>query len=215
MLLRPLRWVRCNHPDASRGDRGLALRPEPIATFETVQHGHCARHRCAGSGELPHAGTRACWRQNRPGCSSAGHGHTRGKAALAGRSEHTSATARRLARVRSLQGQPTLRSMRSCCPLSTSASKRDPHNINASKSSPPDGSGARRRKLCLAREPQRMHVVGCVKGSLRRATPALDAANHVKCSSAPKPPPRQRIVSVPDERSHASASKPSTPAQSD
>lgn len=74
--------------------------------------------------------------------------------------------------------------------------------MNASKSSPPDGSGARRRKLCLAREPERMHVVGCVKGSLRRAAPALDAANHVKCSPIPKPPPRQRIDADPDQRSH-------------
>ena len=127
MSPRPLRWARCNHPDASHGDRGIVLRLEPIATFENGQHGPCARHRCAGSGELPHAGTLACWRQNRPGCSSAGHGHTDCTAAPAGRSEHTSAAARRLARAWRLQGQPTLRSMRSCCPPPTSARKRDPH----------------------------------------------------------------------------------------
>ena len=46
-----------------------------------------------------------------------------------------------------------------------------------------------------------MHVAGRVKGSLRRATPALDPANHVKCNSTPKPPPHQRIEAVHDQRS--------------
>ena len=55
-------------------------------------------------------------------------------------------------------------------------------------------------KLCLAREPERMHVVGCVKGSLRRAAPALEAANHVKCSPTPKPPPRPGVNADQDPR---------------
>ena len=125
MPLHPSRWARRNHPDASRGDRLLVLRAEPIATVEYGQHGRCARLRCAGSGGLPHAGTLACWRQNRPGCNSAGRGHIDGTADLADRSEHTSAAARRLARARRRPGPPTLRSMRSCCSPSTSAQKRD------------------------------------------------------------------------------------------
>jgi hypothetical protein len=58
-------------------------------------------------------------------------------------------------------------------------------------------------KLCLTHEPERIHAVGCVKGSLRRAAPALDPAHRNKCRAPTKPPPHQRIEAVPDQRSQA------------
>ncbi len=57
-------------------------------------------------------------------------------------------------------------------------------------------------KLCLAREPERMHAVGRVKGSLRRAAPALDPANRTRCGQPAKPPPHQRIDADLHQRQH-------------
>ena len=144
MCQRRSRWALRNHPDTSRRARWFVLLTESIATAESAWHGRCAPHPYAGNGDLPHAETLACWRQNRPGCSSADHGHTDGTAEPASRSGHTSNAARRLGRARRLHGPPTLSQMRSCCPPSRTTRLQGRHE--SSKSSPPDGSGTRRRK---------------------------------------------------------------------
>ena len=123
----PARPARQNHPDASRRDRRDGLLAEPIATVGTVPHGRCAPHRFAGSGELPHAGTLVCWRQNKLDRRSAGQDRTDGTAEPAGRSEHTSASARHPARTRRFHDPTALRSMCSCCPPSSSAHMQGRH----------------------------------------------------------------------------------------
>ena len=159
------------HPDASRQADRSPTTAGALATSESARHALLALLGHSGNAGQPRVAPASWPPWSRPGRSSAGRGHRIDRRAPAQRNGHRAATAPRR-RLRCCRRIPpaVLQRSGSRIPSCVWTCSRTPRVLAAGRAREPgDASSA----WLASRE--RKRAGDCVKGSLRRAPPALDA----------------------------------------
>lgn len=160
---------RC-HPDASRQAVHWPARADALATYESARHELLVQLGRSGNAALPPAAPASWPRWSRPGRSSAGRGHRLDRRRPSQSTGHTAAIAPTMRLLRRRRGSPPV-FQRSGSRLQSCAwtRRKTPRVLAAGRAREPgDASSA----WLASRE--RKQASECVKGSLRRAPPALD-----------------------------------------